>query len=727
MSKLHNILTVALAATALTPFAAQAQDTAADASAGASVSDEDDGAIIVTAQRREQRLTDVPISITALSQEAMAAQQIKTTLDLPKLVPGVEVSHNGVWVTPTIRGVGSRVGENSVAQYIDGVYIPNPVTALAEFAAVERVEVLKGPQGTLFGRNATGGAITIITPDPDLNEIDARASAFVEERDGFGGTAYVSLPITDQLAISVSGNYRESDGWIQMGENTVVGGSQPVPAGTPLNAIQHSGQRVKLRFSPDPDFNAVFTFWHGKLRDSGATVYPAISNQLLGGDFPLPRNKAFANFVPVNEAEFTQYSLKMTKDFGDFSLQSVTAYRKDDNFINVDVSQSTIAPVRATWDSKQKTFSQEFILNGSFGNFDTVLGLFVYDDRFVKDYVGALHYQDTFSVAPFIDVTYNISDRLRVVGGLRYTYEDRSFRYDTHNGSVYFQSDKDYNNLSPRAVIQYDLNNASNVYASFSQGYKSGLFNTDATGLTGPGNLAAQPLDAEKLTAYEIGYKHGSRLFNLSLAGFYYQWENIQTNRYVNGNTVAQNAAEAEIYGAEVQLSLNPTDYLSLFVNGAWMHGRFTDFKDGNASVQGTAGNLYDLNNPTGPLAVTVSQDWTGLRLLNAPDISVNAGFNLDLPVGPGKLQISPSVRYSSEFASNGILLDTSGGNLLERDGEVLVDLSVGYEFDKFKIAAYARNLLNNNFYSEPNYNALGYYGLWNEPQTFGVRLEFNY
>lgn len=717
---MKRTLALALCASSLIPVAALAQEAAPQSEGG-------NGDIIVTAQRREQRLTDVPISITAISQEALQQQQIRTSLDLPKLVPGIAVSHNGVWVTPTIRGVGSRVGENSVAQYIDGVYIPNPVSALSEFAAVERVEVLKGPQGTLFGRNATGGAITIITPDPDLNTIDARGSVFVEERNGWGANAYLSVPIGDKVAISASGNYRESDGWIKMGVNNIPGGSQTIKAGTPLNAVEHSGERIKLRFSPDADFNAVFTFWHGKLSDSGATVYPAISNQLLGGDVDLPPYRAFAAFVPTNDVNFTQYSLKMTKNFGDTSIQSTTAYRKDNNFLNVDVSQSTVAPIVAQWDSSQKTFSQEFIVNTKMGPLDAVVGLFIYDDKFVKEYIGAYHHQDTFSVAPFVDLTYSIADNLRVIGGLRYTYEERSFRYDTIDDSLFFNSKKTYKNFSPRAVLQYDLSSRSNVYASFSQGYKSGLFNTDATGLTGPSDLAAQPLKAEKLTAYEVGYKTGSRLFSLSIAGFYYQWKNIQTNRYVNGNTIAQNAAEAEIYGGEFQATLNPTENLNFFVNGAVMHGRFTKFPDGNAGVQGTTGNFYDPNNPRDPLLVNVSQDWTGERLLNAPDITLNGGFNFNLPLGPGKLNISPNVQYTSKIASNGILLDTNGKNLLERDGEVLVDLSVGYELGQFKISAYVRNLFDKNFYAEPNYTALGYYGLWNEPRTIGARVEFKY
>lgn len=709
--------------------AGMAQTVPAEPSAPAAEGQEgpSDTEILVTAQRRSERLTDVPISIAAISADILSTQQIQTTLDIPKMVAGMTVSHNGLWVTPAIRGIGSRVGENSVAQYVDGVYIANPVTALSEFAAVERIEILKGPQGTLFGRNATGGAINIITPDPGQT-LEVRGSAFLEERDGWGVTGYLNIPLTDTLAVNMSGNYRESDGWITEASNPVAGGAQPLPAGTKINALSHSDERIKLKFTPSSSFDATIAYWHGALSDPGAGVYPAISNQLLGYVGPAPVNQVFAGSVPINKAKFDQASLKLNGHFGDWSVSSLTAYRDDRNKIIVDVSQSLNGPILATWDSSQKTTSQEFIVTGELGRLEPVVGLFLYNDKFSKIYVGADHRQKTSSIAPFVDLTFHVSDKLTLIGGLRYTYEKRKFGYFSLNNVVNFETSKSFENFSPRAVIKYDLDSRSNVYASFSQGFKSGLYNTDATGLTSVTNLAAQPLEAEKLTAYEIGYKRGDSLLNVALAGFYYDWKNIQTNRYVNGNTIAQNAAAAEIYGVEAQLTVNPINNFSIFFNGSLMHARYTKFPDGSASVQGTAGNFFDVNNVTGPLGVAVSQDWTGERLLNAPDVSFNVGFNWNVEgIGPGALSINPNVRYSSEYAPNGILLTNEGRNLLDRKAVTFVDLNVAYKIKQFTLSVYGRNLFNEKFYAEPNYNGLGVYGLWSEPQTIGAKIAFEF
>lgn len=151
---------------------------------------------MVSAERREQVITQVPISITSVSVQKLHDAQIDTTLDLPRLTPGLEVSHNGLETEPGIRGVSTRVGENSVALYIDGVYIPSVVSSVADLSDVERVDVLKGPQGTLFGRNATGGAIMITTYDPNQN-FAVRVSGGTEDRDGYRGSVYVNAPITD--------------------------------------------------------------------------------------------------------------------------------------------------------------------------------------------------------------------------------------------------------------------------------------------------------------------------------------------------------------------------------------------------------------------------------------------------------------------------------------------------------------------------------------------------
>jgi len=719
---------VAAAAGTMLSAGAVAQTTASTPGAAAVVDE-----VIVTAQRREERLVDVPISMSALPAEALVNAGVRTTLDIPKLVPGVEVSHNGAWVAPAIRGVSTKVGENSIAQYVDGVYIPNPVTALNEFAAVDRVDVLKGPQGTLFGRNATGGAIMIMTPDPSVSGLKTRASVNVEERNGYGGTGYLNVPLADNLAFNVALNYRESDGWIKQGTNTLPNGTQPLKPGTPLNAIQHSGQRVKLLWTPNELTSVLATYWHGELRDPGAVVYPAISNTLRGNVGDLGRNVALANWAPMNRANFDQLSLKIDRELGDFKLSSLSAYREDGNFLRVDVGQTLAPPVLASWDSTQRTLSQEFILQGRVGAFEPVFGLFVYSDDFTKRYLSASQVagQEVFAIAPFVDLTWHATERLSLIAGVRYTYENREFDYrrTASTGEIAFDKEKSYSNVSPRVVARYTFEDSSNVYASISRGFKSGLFNTDATGLSSADQPAAQPLDAEKITTYEVGYKRSVAEYDFTTAAFYYDWKNIQTNRYLNGNTIAQNAAAAEIYGVEAQLSYNFSPDFQIYANGAYLHARYSSFRNANASVTpGTAGNLYDPNDHTGPLSVSVAQDWTDQRLLLAPDYSFNVGLNWKIPVGLGSIEVSPNARYSSEFPSNGILLNTAGKNQIDVDSRTLVDLTLSYlPNDRLTLSAYARNLLDEKYYAEPNYNSLGIYGLWGEPRTVGMRVSYNY
>ncbi|MBL8267744.1 TonB-dependent receptor [Steroidobacter sp.] len=718
-----------LAAAAGTMISAGAVAQTSNTAADTGVVDE----VIVTAQRREERLVDVPISMSALPAEALVNAGVRTTLDIPKLVPGVEVSHNGVWVSPAIRGVTTRVGENSVAQYVDGVYIPNPVTALNEFAAVERVDVLKGPQGTLFGRNATGGAIMIMTADPSVNSFQTRVSANVEERSGYGGSGYINVPVADNFAFNVAVNYRESDGWIKEGRNTLANGTQPLSPGTPLNAIQHSGQRVKLLWTPNELTDVLLTYWHGELRDPGAVVYPAISNTLAGNVGNLGRNVALANLAPINRANFDQLTLKINREFGDFNFSSLSAYRDDGNFIRVDVGQTLAPPIVASWDSTQRTLSQEFIFQGRVGAFEPVFGLFLYQDDFSKRYLSAAQVagQEAFSVAPFVDLTWHATDDLALIAGVRYTHEKREFDYrrTAVGGDIVFDKEKNYSNVSPRVVARYTLDNGANVYGSISRGFKSGLFNTDATGLSSPDQLAAQPLEAEKITTYEVGFKRSVAEYDFSTAVFYYDWTNIQTNRYLNGNTIAQNAAAAEIYGAEAQISYNFSPDFQLYANASLLHARYSSFRDANASVTpGTVGNLYNPNDPTGPLVVAVAQDWTDERMLLAPDYAFNVGFNWKIPVGAGTVEVAPNARYSSEYAPNGILLNTSGDNVLNVDSRTLVDLTLSYlPNEHLTVSAYARNLLDEKYYAEPNYNVLGIYGLWGEPRTVGLRVSYNY
>lgn len=754
--KVIPFIAVALASTAITPIAAQtaptesensapgvpaptAPQTQADALAPAaaaadSTADEKDNKVgnevVVTAQRRAQRLVDVPITITSATNAQLTAAGVQTTLDIYKVAPAVQVTHNGVWIEPAIRGVTSRVGENSVAVYVDGIYNPSKVSAATEFSNVQQVDVLKGPQGTLFGRNATGGAILITTRDPS-QDLQVNLGAGLEERDGRFLTGYVSNGITENLAFDVSGYYRKNDGWMRQGANPVAGGFQPIPAGTPLNPVKRSGIRSKLLWTPGTA-RITLTGEHGYLSDPGAVTYQTQSNTLVApGVYPIIPYVAYANQVPINRAKWDSATLKLEQDLGDaFKFTSATAYRRETNFISVDVDQTLQqAPnITASWDSTQRTLSQEFNLGYTSDRIQAVAGLFLYRDKFMKDYISVeqVARQNVTAAAPFVDVTYKITDALSVIGGLRYSYEKRTFYYNrpiANGPTVNFVADKSYNDFSPRGVIRYELAPNTNVYASYSKGFKSGLFNTDATGLTARSNPAAQPLEPERMDAFEVGYKMSNRVIDLAVATYYYKWKNIQVSRYTNQNTIYENAAEAEIYGLEGQLGIRLSPNFNIQANGAYTHGRYTDFPNSSASVP------VNPADPNSPLVVVVSQDVSGNRLIRTPDWSGNLAFNYTIDTSVGQFRISPSVYYTSRFAPNSPHLSALTGRPdRETPPRALVNAQITYApNDQISISAYARNLLNKEYYADLDVNTLGYYGLYGEPQTFGLRVDFKY
>ena len=717
-----------LVATALWPVLAVAEATPSAPLASARDRQTADD-VIVTAERREEVITHVPLSITSVSALQLHDAQINTTLDLPRLTPGLEVSHNGLQTEPGIRGVSTRVGENSVALYIDGAYIPSAVSSVADLSDVERVDVLKGPQGTLFGRNATGGAIMIKTYDPGQT-FAFRASGAVEDRDGYRGALYVSAPLAETLAFNLSINGSTSDGWLTEGKNTLADGQQYLPVGTPINPTRRSDERLKLLWTPTGSVSVLASLEHGYMSDAGALAWVAQRNTLFGDVQPLARDVALNGLVPVSTATWNAVSLKAEDDVGGWKFTTLTAYRSESNPIDVDATQNTGPRFIVDWQSSQNSISQEFNATGAAGPVDIVYGLFLYGETIDRNYTSAMDTakQNIFSVAPFANATWSITDRISLSGGLRYTYERRGFDY-VSSTTPEFTLSKTFANLSPRAVLRYDLDGNSNVYVSYSEGFKSGLFNVDATGVTGPKDPSAQALNPETLKAVEVGYKFGSRRWDLSLAAYRYEWSNIQVNLYVNGSEIAQNAAAAEIYGLVGQFDVHLTDHLMLRANGAYTHGRYTRFPNAAAVVTAASpGNLLSATDTTSPLTNSTSQNLQGVQLPRAPDWSGGLSLDYEIPTTVGMFDISGNVNAFSDYAPDTVLLDTNLRNVLNIGAHALASLNVNYKKDDhISASVYVRNLTNADYLVDKDYTSLGIFGLPVEPRTVGIRLSYAY
>jgi iron complex outermembrane receptor protein len=687
------------------------------------------GEVIVTAERREEVITQVPISITSVSAKQLRDAQINTTLDLPRLTPGLEVSHNGLETEPGIRGVSTRVGENSVALYIDGAYIPSVVSSVTDLTDVERVDVLKGPQGALFGRNATGGAIMITTYDPGQT-FAFRVSGGVEDRHGYRGSVYVSAPLTAALALNLSANYSTSDGWLTEGKNPLANGQQYLPAGTPLNPIRHSDERLKLLWTPNNSVSILASFEHGYMSDAGALAWVAQRNTLFGDVQPLPRNVALNGLVPQSTASWNAVSLKGAGDVGGWKYTSLTAYRFESNPITVDATQNTGPRIIVHWLSSQRSISEEFNASGASGPVDVVYGLFLYGEDITRNYLSArdVAKQKILSAAPFVNATWHVTDKLSLAGGLRYTYEHRGFDY-LSNVTPEFTLSKGFSNVSPRAVLMYDIDSNSNAYVSYSEGFKSGLFNVDATRITGPDDPAAQALNPEILKAVEVGYKFGSSRWGLSLAAYHYDWSNIQVNLYINGTEIDQNAASGEIYGVEGQFDIHLTERLTIRANGAYTHGRYTRFPNASAVVTAASpGNLLLATDTTNPLTTITSQDLRHVQLPRAPDWSGDLSLNYDMPTRLGLFEVSADVNAFSDYAPDTVLLDTNRRNVLNIGTHAIASLSVNFrKDDHVSVSVYVRNITNAYYFTDKDYTSLGIFALPVEPRTVGVRLGYTF
>ncbi|THD01844.1 hypothetical protein B1810_17740 [Panacagrimonas perspica] len=237
--------------------------------------------IIVTAQKREENLLDVPISIQAFSAETLEARGIADTTSLQLATPGLSVDEQAQFTTIFLRGVGSDaflMADPSVAYYVDGIYFPFSQGQAQDFGAVERVEVLKGPQGTLFGRNAVGGAISVVTKDPNLKKSETEIAAGYGNRNTFDTHVYQSLPIADWLAVSVGGYYSDGDHYMS-----------GLAAGQPIGPERSRGGRVKLRFAPTDSLDIVFAAMRNEQTGTGSVF--TLNNaptRLFSCDSPLP-------------------------------------------------------------------------------------------------------------------------------------------------------------------------------------------------------------------------------------------------------------------------------------------------------------------------------------------------------------------------------------------------------------------------------------------------------
>jgi len=488
--------------------------------------------------------------------------------------------------------------------------------------------------------------------------------------------------------------------------------------------------RGRVLWQPSDALKLTATAEYGYLEDATtAASFTFYENRRLPGS--TAKNVISANHKPENSAEWQAYYLKGEYDFGPVALTSYTSWRRDTNDLDVDLDGSaTIEAVNVVWRTDQKTFQQEFNLASTGdGPLSWVAGLYYFNDDYRRDDIPgniigvpttAQITTTTEAASVFGDLSYAATDALTLTFGARYNAETKtgSFRAPLAGTATTFnRGEADYSNVSPRAIARYALDADSNVYASWSRGFKSGTFNTTA--------VTVAPTDPEQLDAYEVGYKISRSRFSFDTAAFYYDWQDIQVARFdptIPGGNIIFNAAAAEIYGAEAQVTWRATDRLTLRANGAYTHGEYTDFPDAIVSAPSVPGSATALN-------VTTVQDWSGTQLIRAPEFTANLGLDYVQPTSIGEFQLSANVYYTSDYLPNTARENALTGRPdLVAPAYALVNLTASYApTDRLTLSAYARNLFDKSYLLATDASAYGTWRLYGEPRVIGVKAALTF
>ncbi len=675
------------------------------------------GDIIVTAQRRDERLQDVPVAVTVASNEQLQAAGVDSVVDLRVAAPALNSTASSGIFSSSIRGVGS-LGfspglESPVALYVDGVYIATPLASELALNNIGGVEVLKGPQGTLFGRNATGGLIQVSTAEPKSTP-SGKFSAEYGSYNNLVGTGYVSSGIADGLAMDLAVRAQTRNGY---GEN--------ITTGEDVGDIHHDILvRSKILWKPGPDtrITAIGNYWDGRNRAGYSVGAPGTVNGWTGRVNP---DLGYDTDTDLNfelDGWTAGGSLKIEHDMGDIRFMSLTAYRKANLRIDrdLDFTPSNVAILDLLQTDKQ--FSQELQLS-SIGSsrLKWTAGVFYFNltsayPRILVDLSNSVNAaaitidatQQGKSGAVYGQATYEITDGTNLTLGGRYTSERREEKNSSQfidpvgiSGFLIPVADRRRTDskFTYRVSLDHRFSDELLAYASVNTGFKSGGYNTNS-----PGEPAFKP---ESLTAYEVGLKSDlfDRRLRINLAGFYYDYKDLQVQRTGTFALIVFNGAKARIYGVDADVTASLTDNLTLTSGFALIDTKFKSFEG------------CPIAQPMGGIP-QVTGSCTGNDVPFAAKFTASGALNYTREVASGELQASGNIYYNSGyfFESDNVLRQARYAKL----GASLKWTSK----DGYSISIVGRNLTDRRTLASAGSQSNGNLtSTWADPRTFSVIL----
>lgn len=682
--------------------------------------------VVVTATRRSESLQEVPITVSAVTEQMLENRNLRSNEDLNVSVPNLNIARASGPVTPFLRGIGNNSTnpgqEQNVAIYIDGVYFASMSADVASFNNVARIEVLKGPQGTLFGRNTTGGLIHIITKDP--SEVFGGKMGFgVGNYSTLRGNLYVTGPITDTLSADLAVNgQKQNEGW---GHNVVTGAD--VHYRNDFNA------RSKWQWRPSDLTTATLGLDYSYTSDdvgSGRQILPglpALPDAFLNYEFNGNIYDVSGDASKRDRTKTGGVSLDIRHDFEKFSIANITAYRALKRTSVLDL-ENTPAP-RSRADGYNETTnwaSNEFqILSPDNAPFSWIVGAYYFWSEAKADPIqlwnialGPALYQKvedtsgTNSYSVFAQAVFPLfGDRTNLTTGVRYTLDDKTMKGTVKTAlATLAEADQSANwdQVTWRVALDHKLSEQVMLFGSVSTGFKSGVYNA-----TSP---TQAPVDPETIIAYELGFKSDlfDRRVRLNGATYFYQYDDIQVSKFTGFNISQQNAASAEIFGVELEGEAFVTDRLRINGGVSAQHSEFTSFPDAVSFIR----------NPTTGLGVQTVIDATGNTLPRAPDLTWNVGFEYSVPLNDGA-----SIAFNANYYYNdGFPWDAD--NRLNQPSYSLINGSVAWTSpdEKYRVRLWGSNLADEQYYvyvSSGNGNPDA--GSPGAPRTFGFSVDYNF
>jgi len=715
--------------------------------------------IVVTAQKRSETVQKIPLAVTALSAQSLRQRGETSIADFAQAVPALNVTQVFGAARIQLRGIGldtsSTGAEGGVAINVDGVYFSRSGAALAGFYDIDRVEVLRGPQGTLYGRNATAGSVNIITKQP-TDHLDGYLQSTVGNYGTANAEGAISGPLTDTLSVRLSFQTQHHDGF---GKN--------LDTGHDIDNLNSQAARVQLLWKPTTRLSVTLSAdWFHERDNSNIYHNFGPASETSVGVIQTPISFKFGGFVPANMHDIAsavdpqarslfyggrldvKYSLSDT-----VTLRSLSAYRRSEIGAYGETSSALGQKVNGVPFlislSQQHEYSNEYtqetqlnwetdrnkFVGGLYYLHENVQGVTANGLNTVIPALGGAPAPGVFKVgvplegtlitdaaAAYAQDTFSITPDFHLTAGGRYSWERKGVSDFTENdftdnyvfnsyfnpnvpippGAFIRNAHSIFKSFTPKFGLDYQLSRNTLVYASYSKGFKSGNYNLGTT--TQPDSVTgvtevAPAVKPEKVTAYEAGLKTTllDGRFRANITGFYYDYTDIQVRegtappRY---SLILVNAGKAAIYGAEGEFTLRPLDdrNFALTLNTSWLHARYTDFLSADPNRPGQG----DFINPAnGGLVFNLK----GAHLPQAPDYKINLGAEYALQTGIGTFTIRGDATWTDRVFFTPFNIGNDSPDTFSQAPTAILNAGISYDSHKLFYANFnIKNLTNKSY-----------------------------